>query len=52
MLYGAVYQTNGQTIPTNIPSPSLVCLVDISLVTTTHLQDVSGNLLSVTLKEN
>jgi hypothetical protein len=50
-LYGAVVQTNGQTIQTNIPSPSLVCLADISLATTTHLQDLSGNLLSATLKE-
>jgi hypothetical protein len=39
MLYGALDQTNGQTTLTNIPSPSLVCLVDISLATTTQLQD-------------
>jgi hypothetical protein len=51
MLYGAAVQTNGQTILTSIPSPSLVCLVDISLALTTHLQDQSGNSLSATLKK-
>jgi hypothetical protein len=51
MLYGAAAQTNGQTILTNIPSPLLVCLVDIPLAMTTQLQDLSGNLLSATLQE-
>jgi hypothetical protein len=51
MSYGAVLQTNGQTILTSIPSPSQVCLVDIALAVTAHLQDLSGNSLSVTLKQ-
>jgi hypothetical protein len=51
MLCGVAFQTNGQTILTSIPSPLLVCLVDISLALTAHLQGLSGNSLSVTLKK-